>query len=212
MRCLAGEHSLLGLLGIHTKNSLETEEGLAIYYDIQEAMQRGEKPYETRLWSGTLATGLACGIITPAHTFQMLYTFLETLFFLRRRLRQLDANEEIAWKRARNSAMTHCLSTFRGVPDLTKAGICFTQDALYMRGLWKIEQTLKEDKHVLDRLAVGAVAVDDLPHLRELGITSVPQPLRKLAEDPQLDSYIRSFEQAEEHKNQSSARKEVGEP
>src|SRR5436305_12242620 len=35
-RCVAGERSLLGLLGIHTKNSLETEEGLATYYEIRE--------------------------------------------------------------------------------------------------------------------------------------------------------------------------------
>jgi len=36
-RCIAGEHSLPGLLGVHTKNSLETEEGLAMSYEIQEA-------------------------------------------------------------------------------------------------------------------------------------------------------------------------------
>jgi tetratricopeptide (TPR) repeat protein len=197
MRCLAGEHSLLGILGIHTKNSLETEEGLAIYYDIQEAMQRGEKSYETRVWPGTLATGFASGVVTPPQTFLSLFTFFEAFFFLRRLLQGLDPDEETARKRAQQLAITNCLRTYRGVPDLERAGVCFTQDALYLRGLRTIERALAEDKNVLNRLAVGVVGVEQLPDLRELGIEHVPQPLRILAENPELDAYIVSFGQTE---------------
>ncbi|HLZ60562.1 MAG TPA: hypothetical protein VKR06_26755, partial [Ktedonosporobacter sp.] len=194
-RCVAGERSLLGLLGIHTKNSLETEEGLVLYYELQDALQQGEADaYETRLWPGTLSTGLASGVISPPQTFQGVYTVLEALFFLRRRLRQLDSDEEIAHKRAGNIALKNCLQTFRGVPDLTKAGVCFTQDVLYLRGLLTIQRALaREDQTVLDLLAAGVVSVELLPDLRELGIGPVAQPLRRRAEDPQLDVYIHSF-------------------
>jgi hypothetical protein len=193
-RCVAGEHSLLGLLGIHSKGSLETEEGLASYYDIKE----GKKQPEKMLWSGTLATGFAAGVISPPQTFQALYTILEALLFLRRLLRHLDPDEATTQQKARQLALTQCLRTFRGVPDLTHAGICYTKDAHYLRGLKKVEEALRKDEQALDRLAVGVVAIDRLPDLQELGIMSVPQPLRALADDPQLDTYILSFEQTEQ--------------
>lgn len=93
-----------------------------------------------------------------------------------------------------------CVSfrTFRGVPDLTHTGVCYTKDALYLRGLWKIEQALAKDQTILDRLVVGVVALEQLPDLSELGIISAPQPLRSLAQRPDLDSYILSFEEAQE--------------
>jgi len=47
---------------------------------------------------------------------------------------------------------------------------------------------------------VGVVALELLPDLQELGITAAPQPLRKLAYDPDLDSYILSFQVTEEEK------------
>ncbi len=69
-----------------------------------------------------------------------------------------------------------------------------TKDVLYLRGLWKIERAVAQDETVLDRLAAGVVALEQLPDLQELGIGVFPQPLRKLASDPDLDTYIVSFE------------------
>jgi len=63
-----------------------------------------------------------------------------------------------------------------------------------LRGLWKIEQAVAEDETVLDHLVTGVVALEYLPDLRELGIVSAPQPLRQLAQNPDLDDYIVSFE------------------
>jgi hypothetical protein len=65
-----------------------------------------------------------------------------------------------------------------------------------------IERAVAEDKTVLDRLAVGKVALDLLPDLQELGIVSALQPLRKLAYDPDLDAHILSFAQAGEQPGQ----------
>ena len=56
-----------------------------------------------------------------------------------------------------------------------------------------IERAVEQDETVLDRLAVGVVALEQLPDLQELGIPPSPQPLGRLAYDPDLDSYILSF-------------------
>jgi len=57
-----------------------------------------------------------------------------------------------------------------------------------------VEQEIAKDPHILDRLAVGVVALDQLPDLQELGITNIPQPLRMLLENPELEVSILSFE------------------
>jgi len=201
-RCIAGEHSPLGLLGIHTKNSLETEEGLAVYYDRETAALHGQTYDDLRTWIGTLAIGLASGVITPPQTFLSLFTFFESFYLLRRLLKGLDKDIQTSQEKAKQAALTICLRTYRGVPDLDRVGICYTKDVLYLRGLWKIERALAQDETVLDRLAVGVVALEQLPDLRELGIVTSPQPFRKLAIDPELDTYILSFEQPEEHVSQ----------
>ena len=103
-------------------------------------------------------------------------------------------------KRARAFALNHCLRVFRGVPDLTQAGICYPQDAIYLHGLFMIERAVALDKTVLDRLAVGKVALELLPDLQELGTiaTSLPS-LYTRAYDPDLDAYILSYAESEKH-------------
>ena len=198
-RCIAGERSLLGLLGIHTKHSLETEEGLAVYHDIQTATLQGQVYDETRAWFGTLATGLASGVITPPQTFLSLFTFFESFIVLYRLLKRPDQDAQTAQQQARRIALERCLRTYRGVPDLERAGVCYTKDAHYLRGLRMIEDAIAKDVKVLDQLAVGVVSLDRLPDLQELGIITAPQPLRKLVQDPDLDSYILSFEAPDEY-------------
>jgi tetratricopeptide (TPR) repeat protein/transcriptional regulator with XRE-family HTH domain len=198
-RCVAGERSPLGLLGIHTRHSLETEEGLATYYDIQAAALEGKPHDETAVWLGALATGLASGVVRPPQTFFSLFTFFDAFIFLFRLLKRPDQDVQTAQQRARKLAIARCLRTHRGVPDLKKAGICYTKDVLYLRGLWQIERALARDRTILNRLAVGVVATEQLADLQELGITGASQPIRKFVEDPNLDAYILSFEQPEVH-------------
>jgi hypothetical protein len=192
-RCLAGEHSPLGLLGIHTRNSLLTEEGLALYQERRAAQLQGQTFDESGIWQGTLATGLASGIVTPPQTFSSLCTFFELFFLLRRLLKQGDIDMEAARERAHNAALARCLRTYRGVPDLAIAGVCYLKDAIYLHGLRMIERTVAQDETILDRLTVGVIALDDLSDLQELGIAAPAQPLRKLIYDQDLDSYIQSF-------------------
>ena len=197
-RCTAGERSLLGLLGIHTKNSLPTEEGIALYHEREVAALHGQVFDDSGVWRGALVTGLACGVVTPPQTFLSLFTFLELFSLLNRLLKNPDADRQKVQKQARAFALSVCLRTYRGVPDLERAGVCFLQDAVYLHGLRMIERAVAEDETVLDRLAVGVVALELLPELQELGMTSSPQLLRKLAYDPDLDSSIVSFETSEE--------------
>lgn len=113
---------------------------------------------------------------------------------LYRLLWQYDENAVIAEKNARDRAITRCLRTFRGVPDLRRAGICNTRDVIYLRGRLQIEHALAQDATVLERLAVGKVALELLLDMQELGIVSTPfHALRQRAYDPDLDSYILSF-------------------
>jgi tetratricopeptide (TPR) repeat protein len=199
---VAGERSRLGLLGISTKNRSATEEGLLSYYERQIAALRGQTPREPRVWMGTLATGLASGVITPPQTFQSLLTFLVLYALLHQLLQRPNSDVQKAQEQAQKYALHICLRTFRGVPDLERVGICYLKDSVYLRGSRMIERAVAEDKTVLDRLAVGKVALELLPDLQELGIVSSPQPLRRLAYDSELDAHILSFAQAEEQSAQ----------
>jgi hypothetical protein len=197
-QCVAGERSPLGLLGIHTHNSQPTEEGLALYYERQMAALRGQPFDDSGILNGTLATGLAGGVVTPPLTFLSLFTFFELFSFLKRLLKRPHMDKQKAQKQAQAYALALCLRTYRGVPDLSRPGICYSQDAVHLHGLRLIEQAAAQDATVLDRLSVGVVALEHLPDLQELGILSSPQPLRGLAYDPDLDSRILSFAEREE--------------
>ena len=197
-RCMAGERSPLGLLGIHTKNSLPTEEGFVKYHERQIAMLHGESSNDRGSWVGTLATGLVSGVATPPQTFLDLHTFLIFYALLYQLLHRLDADVQKTQQYAHRYALSRCLRTYIGTPDLNQAGICYLQDAVYLRGIRMIERAVAEDGTVLDRLAVGVVALELLPDLQELGITSAPQPLMTIAYDPDLDTRILSFEAAVE--------------
>src|SRR5260370_29511066 len=64
-RGVAGERSPLGLLGIGTKGYLTTEEGITSYQESQVAALQGQALDDWGNWLGTLATGLAGGVMTP---------------------------------------------------------------------------------------------------------------------------------------------------
>jgi tetratricopeptide (TPR) repeat protein len=194
-RCVAGERSLLGLLGVQTQNHAPTEEGYILYHQRQLATLREEPWNDSGMRLSTLSIGLAQGIMTPPQTFLAICSFIEAFSLLRRLLKHPEIEREVHEKRARAFALNHCLRVFRGVPDLTQAGICYPQDAIYLHGLFMIERAVSFDKTVLDRLAVGKVALELLPDLQELGITTTSLPsLYTRASGLDLDAYILSFE------------------
>jgi tetratricopeptide (TPR) repeat protein len=201
-RSFAGEHSPLGLLGINTKNYDAVEEGLALYHERRGARLHGDVLDDTGVWFGTLATGIASGVLGLPQTFLSLFHFFEPFILLLRLLDQPSLAIQVGQRQARSSAFSRCLRTYRGVPDLEQAGICFTRDVVYLRGLLIIERAVAEDETILDRLAVGKISLEHLADLEELGISVPPQPLRKLAYAPELDAYITSFERENEREKE----------
>jgi len=193
-RSIAGENSMLGLLGMGTKGYMVTEEGIADYYERQAAALHGDPVDDSGIWLGTLSIGFACGSVGSPQTFSSLLAFFEPFLLLYRLLWRDDEDRQTAERRAQRNAFTRCLRTFRGVPDLGKAGMCNTKDVVYLRGRWLIDRVVAQDETVLDRLAVGKVAYELLPELGKLGITASSQSFRTLALDPDLDTYIVSFE------------------
>ena len=193
-RSVAGEHSPLGLLAMGTQGYMPTEEGLADYHERHVAALHGQAFDDSGTWLGTLAVGLASGVVAPPQALSSLLAFFEPFLLLYRLLWRSDEDRLTAEQRARKNALNRCLRTYRGVPDLRRSGVCFTKDVVYLRGLLKIERAVGEDETILDRLAVGKVALELLPDLDELGIVAPRQSLRKLAYDPALDDYILSFE------------------
>jgi tetratricopeptide (TPR) repeat protein len=195
-RAAAGEKSRLNLLATGTCGFMATEEGLALYNDRETARLQGKATDEISTASlfGTLATGLASGVITSSLTFSRLYAFLELFLFLYRRLNHLDKDEQRTRAKARDLARNRCLRTFRGVPDLTVAGVAYVKDALYMRGERIVSQKIQQDNTVLERLMVGVLGIEHLPDMEELGIVKPPYPPKWLAHNPDLASCILSFE------------------
>lgn len=195
-RCVAGERSLLGLLGISTKNVSCTEEGFVLYHERQIAAVQGQTWDDSGMRLSTFAIGLALGIMGPPQRFHSICSFVESFSLLRRLLKHPEKGKELHQKQARVYALDHCLRVFRGVPDLTQAGVCYPQDAIYLHGLFMIERAVAQDMTVLDRLAVGRVALELLPDMQELGITTSALPsLYPRAYEPGLDAYILSFEE-----------------
>lgn len=200
-RSVAGETSLLGLLGIGTKGYMVTEEGIADYHERHVAALHEQGFDDSGAWMSTLAVGLASGVISPPLTFSQLFAFFKPFLLTYRLLWRNDEDLPTAERRAHQRTLTRCLRTFRGVPDLTKAGICFTKDVVYLRGYLQIERAVAEDATTLDCLSVGKVALGFLPDLQELGIVAPVQAsaLRKRTYDVDLDDYILSF--ADENEN-----------
>jgi hypothetical protein len=195
VRSAAGEQSPIGLLGLGTAGYMTTEEGFALYNEYRTASLHGEPFDSSGGWINMLAVGLACGVVTPPQKFTALFAFFEPFLLINRLIKGLDKDLETAKNQAHKRAISRCLRTYRGVPSLECTGICYSKDVVYQRGVRLIEQAVAQDDTVLDRLAVGKIALERLHDLHGLNLTTPSQPLRERAFDPGLDAYILSFEQ-----------------
>ena len=201
-RSEAGKQSKLGLLSLGTKGFLYTEEGLALYHDNKTA-QFQEQSFEVgeatpSTWLGTLAVGLASGVLTSPHTFCELLAFFDLLYLLTRLLTTNNREElSVAQKHAHRLAINRCLRTYRGVPNLASKesrGVCYTKDVVYLSGFRLISQAIEEDSTIHERLMIGVIAKDHLSDLAELGMVLPATRPRWLAHRADLDEYILSFQ------------------
>lgn len=197
LRSVRGESSSLGLLGVGTRSSLFMEEGLALFYDDQVARKiQGTVVNDSTpaTWLGTLAVGLACGVLTAPRSFAETLPFFEQLYLLIRLLTNESESEEKAFPPAARLAMNRCLRTYRGVPDLHVKGACLTKDVVYLRGYRELIKQVQQDASIIDRLLVGITGLEQLGDLAELGIVYPEVRPQWLAHRPDLDEYILSFQ------------------
>ncbi len=196
LRAEAGKASSFALLAEGTRNFLTIDEGMAVYFDQQTAQTQNQvlDVASVMTWIGTLATGLAAGVLSTPQTFLHLQQLLECLYLLDRLLSKREGDLGKATAAAHRLALNRCLRTYRGVPDLTAAGICYAKDAIYLRGYLQLQRAVKEDPGVLDRLMVGKIAYEHLRDMEELGITIPSIRPRWYAQRPDLDEYTLSFD------------------
>lgn len=191
-RAAAGEKSPLALLSIGLGGYLDAEEGLAISY-TQEVARQGAPCKPNKTWIGTLATGLACGVVCDPFTFGGLLTLLESVNVLRGLLAGKGSTVAEVEEEARKNAQSRCLRTWRGVSQLGLPGICSTKDSVYLRGYLAITQALKEGKATFEQLMAGATGLHHLDDLKELGIVAPAIVHRRFATNPELASCIEPF-------------------
>lgn len=197
LRSVRGELSPLGLLGVGTRGALFMEEALALHFDNQVAQKIHGTIVDDSTpstWLGTLAIGLASGILATPRTFAETLPFFEHLYYLIRLLADETEDTEKAWEPARRLAVNRCLRTYRGVPNLETKGICFTKDVVYLRGYRKLAEQVQQDVSIIDRLLVGITGLEQLSELAELGIVFPEVRPQWLAHRPDLDEYILSFQ------------------
>lgn len=192
----AGKRSPLALLVEGTRNYLTINEGIAVHYDrvIAQVQNQTQNVANRTIRFGTLATGLASGILSTPQTFYPLYQLLAQLYLLNRLVFKKEKNLDKAKAEASRLALNRCLRTYRGVPDLTIPGICYTKDAVYLRGYLQLQQAMAADPEVINQLMVGNFALEYLPDMQELGITIPSIRPRWYSHQPDLDEYILSFD------------------
>jgi transcriptional regulator with XRE-family HTH domain len=190
-RALSGAQSSFALLQLGLPGQLPTEEGLAKLF-IQQVTQSVYGKQGGKDWTGTLATGLATGVLTPALSFYELALFLEKVFLVHR----LTTIKSITWddavRSARQGAWSRACRTFRGVPQLEEAGCCSLKDNIYLHGYLAVKQAL--ENYDEERLLVGKVGVEHLEIMSELNILTSRYQHHHLALLPDLLDRICQFE------------------
>jgi tetratricopeptide (TPR) repeat protein len=189
-RALAGQRSSLALLGLGLARQEATEEGLAKWY-IKHVNQRVGVKQQENTWIGTLATGLAAGILTPMLSFQELRSFLEKYYLVHRLLEKEESQEE-SLVAAKLSAWARVCRTFRGIPDLSQPG-CSLKDGVYLRGHLEVSRYF-ECGGDEQRLWVGAVGIEHLEDLAELNILAPNFPHRHFALAPDLPDQLSRYD------------------
>src|SRR6266567_1264668 len=189
-RAIAGRHSPLALLGSGLARHFATEEGLAFHY-VQRVNQLVNGETKVKTWNGTLAPGLAAGILTPALSFQELRAFFEKVFLVDKLLN--DCAWEEAFASARQSAWARASRTFRGIPFLDQAGYCSLKDRIYLEGYLEVSRYL--DAHGDEqRLNVGSIGIQHLEDMAELGILAPNYQHQHLALAPHLVDHLAKYE------------------
>ena len=186
-RSLSGLRSPLALLSSGLAGYSATEEGLANHY-IQRVSLCMDGEEKSKAWIGTLATGLASGILTPALSFYELANFLEKMFLIRKLLSSKSNMLEELVVSARQQAWSRAARTFRGVPNLNQPGCCSLKDNIYLRGYLDVNSYLEHGNE--ESLYIGKVGIEHLDILAELNIIAPYNSLLHFSLAPDLQDQL----------------------
>src|SRR5258708_20591041 len=109
---IAGERSPLGILSIGTAGYMPISEGRALYHEMQTTAALGQVFDDSKVWLGTLSSGLATAFVSPPPSVRYLYVFLAAFLVLYRLIPRPDQDEETAQKPAHALALTLFLRAF----------------------------------------------------------------------------------------------------
>ncbi|MEZ4195351.1 MAG: DUF1704 domain-containing protein [Candidatus Paceibacterota bacterium] len=165
-RYVRGLASNLKLLAVGFPNYLESDEGLAAYYELQK--NQTHIPGLSRYVAIALASGL---LDNKQWNFREIYGFfIEYFTFLSqvtgRPSSQTDI-QDIAWLRS--------FRVFRGVSSVT-SGTCAYRDLAYWRGYLKMSKIIKAGHFTKEQLLLGKYDPtndENLSILRELNILNI---------------------------------------
>ncbi len=186
-----GKRTPIGLLSSGTKNYLVVDEGLAVHYirQVREAQGLDEKSYSH---VATLALGMVSGVLFPELSFIEVFMFLKQAFSISHLLAGKCTTYIEAEREAEQDALRQLIRTYRGVPDMANASAaCNLKDRAYLRG--EIEVTQKLKSVPLERMLVGAVGIEQLEDMAELGLEKPATPHLRLACKPETLSRLISL-------------------
>jgi tetratricopeptide (TPR) repeat protein len=182
-RAEAGYASPLMLLGSGTARYKYTEEALA-------TLAKGEQANPKKSWLGTLAAGLMAGVVNPPFTFSTLVLFLKQAFLVRN-IKYEPYRE--AEEGAQKEALERAVRAVRGIPDLTRSGICCLLDRIYLKGYLDLSDFLKKGGDI-QSLFVGKIGTDDLPDMEQIHLLKPAIQQQHLAEQLDIYTHIRKIE------------------
>jgi transcriptional regulator with XRE-family HTH domain/tetratricopeptide (TPR) repeat protein len=177
-RAMSGLRSPLALPGLGLAHYGPTEEGLANHRIQQVSMQVHGKS-KNKSWMGTLRTGLASGVMTPALSFLELSVFFEKAFLVNLLSSENSDTREELFAEAREEAWIQAARAFRGVPNLHEAGCCSLKDRIYLQGYIDVTRFLETKNE--ECLYVGKIGIHHVDTLAELHILKPYYPHQNLA-------------------------------
>jgi tetratricopeptide (TPR) repeat protein len=177
-RAMSGQRSPLTLLGLGLAKYGPTEEGLAKHRIQQVSMQIYGKG-KNNSWMGTLRTGLASGVMTPALSFLELSAFFEKAFLTNLLSTDSTSTREELLTEARDEAWIQTARAFRGIPNLDEAGCCSLKDRIYLQGYLDTIRFLETRDE--ECLYVGKIGTQHVDALAELHILKSYYPHQNLA-------------------------------
>ncbi|MBT3230642.1 DUF1704 domain-containing protein [Candidatus Uhrbacteria bacterium] len=164
LRTQNGMNSPLHILRIGLDSYIETDEGLALYFQ----MKQGDKPrqFDSGFWGS-----YACAL-TQEHDFNQTF---QKLLKARMALDKL-VGRSVTKEEQQSRVWKLCMRAYRGITNPNKPGLGTCKDHIYRSGLEKIRKTDIENPDVQKLLFAGNIGLHHLDTIKHLDLSYVKTP------------------------------------